>query len=374
MRADWVDANPEGGAGHPDGDDGGAAVVRQDGEQAGDGRDHRPRQWFNVPVPDIIGRIKGDINYGRGRSAKGTNLLMKFWGRAATPPIPGRASTPGSSPRTSAGASSSRRSTSRRWSTRSTASDLWLRGGQDAGRRQPADPGRPRAAWRSFFDGKVFDPRRSHGLPQVAVDQARRSLSPASSASNPIEENARMTASAVNTDRIATVAEPPRQRARVPLRRRRRWSPSRSRTGSPARLPALLQEARATVIPPLVVLALLLIVWEIAAAGPKATLPTPTKIWQDAKDLIVDPVLRDCGGRRTSGSAGACSPACSAWPSASASPPSSASRSAPSSDKVRMGDARPRPDLPGAAHRAAARLAAASRSPPSATARRRRSS
>jgi nitrate/nitrite transport system permease protein len=56
-----------------------------------------------------------------------------------------------------------------------------------------------------------------------------------------------------------------------------------------ARLPALLAEAGAVVIPPLVVLALVLIVWQMAASGPKATLPTPTRIWQDAKDLIVHP-------------------------------------------------------------------------------------
>ena len=38
------------------------------------------RQWFNVPVADIINRIKGDIDYGNGRPiAKNTNLLMKFW-------------------------------------------------------------------------------------------------------------------------------------------------------------------------------------------------------------------------------------------------------------------------------------------------------
>ena len=37
------------------------------------------RQWFNVPVADIIGRLKGDINYGNGREAKGTKLQMKFW-------------------------------------------------------------------------------------------------------------------------------------------------------------------------------------------------------------------------------------------------------------------------------------------------------
>jgi nitrate/nitrite transport system permease protein len=56
-----------------------------------------------------------------------------------------------------------------------------------------------------------------------------------------------------------------------------------------ARLPALLQETAALVVPPLIVLAVMLIVWQLAAAGPKATLPTPTKIWQDARDLIVDP-------------------------------------------------------------------------------------
>jgi len=37
------------------------------------------RQWINVPVADIIGRIKGDINYGNGRIVKGTKQQMKFW-------------------------------------------------------------------------------------------------------------------------------------------------------------------------------------------------------------------------------------------------------------------------------------------------------
>ena len=44
------------------------------------------RQWFNVPVADIIGRIKGDINYGNGRVATGTDLYMKFWGQGASFP------------------------------------------------------------------------------------------------------------------------------------------------------------------------------------------------------------------------------------------------------------------------------------------------
>jgi nitrate/nitrite transport system substrate-binding protein len=45
------------------------------------------RQWFNVPVPDIIGRLRGDINYGHGRVAKGTNQYMKFWSEHASYPF-----------------------------------------------------------------------------------------------------------------------------------------------------------------------------------------------------------------------------------------------------------------------------------------------
>ncbi len=45
------------------------------------------RQWFNVPVPDIIGRAKGDINYGNGRVEKGTKQYMKFWSEHASYPF-----------------------------------------------------------------------------------------------------------------------------------------------------------------------------------------------------------------------------------------------------------------------------------------------
>ncbi len=38
------------------------------------------RQWFNVPVSDIIGRIRGEINYGNGRRVTDPRLAMKFWG------------------------------------------------------------------------------------------------------------------------------------------------------------------------------------------------------------------------------------------------------------------------------------------------------
>ena len=45
------------------------------------------RQWFNVPVADISGRLKGDFNYGNGRVAKGTDLGMKFWADNASFPF-----------------------------------------------------------------------------------------------------------------------------------------------------------------------------------------------------------------------------------------------------------------------------------------------
>jgi nitrate/nitrite transport system substrate-binding protein len=45
------------------------------------------RQWFNVPVADIVGRAKGDINYGNGRVEKGTSQYMKFWQDHASYPF-----------------------------------------------------------------------------------------------------------------------------------------------------------------------------------------------------------------------------------------------------------------------------------------------
>jgi len=45
------------------------------------------RQWFNVPPADVAGRLKGDINYGNGRIAKGTDLYMKFWQDHASYPF-----------------------------------------------------------------------------------------------------------------------------------------------------------------------------------------------------------------------------------------------------------------------------------------------
>ena len=43
------------------------------------------------------------------------------------------------------------------------------------------------------------------------------------------------------------------------------------------------------VVPPLVMAALLMLVWQILCGRAGATLPSPLQVWKDAKDLIVDP-------------------------------------------------------------------------------------
>jgi nitrate/nitrite transport system permease protein len=45
----------------------------------------------------------------------------------------------------------------------------------------------------------------------------------------------------------------------------------------------------ANLIPPLVMIALILVVWQILCSKQGATLPSPSKIWMEARDLIVDP-------------------------------------------------------------------------------------
>jgi len=56
-----------------------------------------------------------------------------------------------------------------------------------------------------------------------------------------------------------------------------------------ARLMPMLGNVAANVIPPLVMLTLLLVVWELLCNRPGATLPPPSKIWTEAYDLIIDP-------------------------------------------------------------------------------------
>jgi nitrate/nitrite transport system substrate-binding protein len=82
MRADWVDANPKATQA--------ILMATMEAQQWCEKAEKKQemaeivgrRQWFNVPVPDIIGRIRGEINYGLGRKESRPELAMKFWGKS----------------------------------------------------------------------------------------------------------------------------------------------------------------------------------------------------------------------------------------------------------------------------------------------------
>jgi nitrate/nitrite transport system substrate-binding protein len=86
MRAAWVDKNPAAAKA--------LVMAVQEAQQWCEKFEHKDemaaiasqRQWFNVPVADITGRIKGDVNYGLGRKASDKKLAMKFWANGASYP------------------------------------------------------------------------------------------------------------------------------------------------------------------------------------------------------------------------------------------------------------------------------------------------
>src|SRR4051794_30435541 len=87
MRADWVDKNPNAAKA--------ILMAVMEAQQWCEKMENKQemseivgkRQWFNVPVADIVGRAKGDINYGNGRLEKGTKQFMKFWQDHASYPF-----------------------------------------------------------------------------------------------------------------------------------------------------------------------------------------------------------------------------------------------------------------------------------------------
>lgn len=45
------------------------------------------REWFKVPVEDILGRAKGEIDYGTGRKVENSPFIMKYWKDFASYPF-----------------------------------------------------------------------------------------------------------------------------------------------------------------------------------------------------------------------------------------------------------------------------------------------
>ena len=64
------------------------------------------------------------------------------------------------------------------------------------------------------------------------------------------------------------------------------------RNNSEALVKRLTAVASAT-IPPLFMLGVILLIWELATAAPGSSLPSPTRIWTDARDLIVSPFFNN---------------------------------------------------------------------------------
>jgi nitrate/nitrite transport system substrate-binding protein len=111
------------------------------------------RQWFNVPVADIVGRLKGDYDYGDGRVQTGTKEYMKFWDDFASYPYKSHDSWFVTE--------------DIRWGKfdaktdvgglvdKVNREDIWRAAAKDLGVAAPQSASRGKE---TFFDGKVFDP------------------------------------------------------------------------------------------------------------------------------------------------------------------------------------------------------------------------
>ncbi len=77
---------------------------------------------------------------------------------------------------------------------------------------------------------------------------------------------------------VAVAAAPPRVLALPP-----------AKPGATLRIVRGFGRAVANALPALVVVVLLLLIWELASSGPKASLPPPSKIWLESQELILQP-------------------------------------------------------------------------------------
>ena len=80
-----------------------------------------------------------------------------------------------------------------------------------------------------------------------------------------------------------------------PLKAAARVDLSSTASRWPARIKGVRQFVVQSLLPPLVVAALLLLVWQVLCSGPGSALPPPTQVIKDTWELIVDPFY-DNGG------------------------------------------------------------------------------
>jgi nitrate/nitrite transport system substrate-binding protein len=153
MRADWVDKHPRATQAII------AAII--EAQQWCDKLENKEelaailgrRQWFNVPPVDVLGRLKGDINYGNGRLAKATGQEMKFFKDDASYPFKSHDAW--------------FLTENIRWGKfdattdvkalvdKVNREDIWRAAAKSIGASAPPSTSRGKE---TFFDGKVFDP------------------------------------------------------------------------------------------------------------------------------------------------------------------------------------------------------------------------
>jgi nitrate/nitrite transport system substrate-binding protein len=155
MRADWVDANPNATLALMM-----AVMEAQIWCDAPENKQEMAeiigrRQWYNVPVSDIIGRIEGRINYGNGRVEDRPDLAMKFWGENGETSYPWKSLDTWFI------------TENKRWGTfagdldtvalvgATNRSDLWLQAAAGLGLNPGFGDSR---GVETFFDGITFDP------------------------------------------------------------------------------------------------------------------------------------------------------------------------------------------------------------------------
>ncbi|TKD15640.1 ABC transporter substrate-binding protein [Rhodobacter capsulatus] len=156
MRADWVDANPNATKAILM-----AVMEAQIWCEAAENKEEMAqiiseRQWMKVPVPDILGRLKGEIDYGNGRVESRPDLAMRFWGENGSTSFPWKSLDTWFI------------TENKRWGylpgdldaaalvAKTNRSDLWLAAATELG--LPTTGLGDSRGIETFFDGKNFDP------------------------------------------------------------------------------------------------------------------------------------------------------------------------------------------------------------------------